>query len=134
MNLILPIFVIEGENQRQEVKTMPGVFRQSIDQLVLTAKEAEKKDKKAEEKEEVAEEPNAKKYEKYENRLMDALRRCVRPFKMDELSQSVIKEQTRCPPTASSDDQTASQINAIEITVAGADGKQIDTKTVPIKK
>ena len=42
-NLILPIFVIEGEKQRQEVKTMPGVFRQSIDQVVLTAKEAEKK-------------------------------------------------------------------------------------------
>ena len=37
-NLILPIFVIEGEKQRQEVKTMPGVFRQSIDQVVLTAK------------------------------------------------------------------------------------------------
>ncbi len=46
-NLILPIFVIEGGNQRQEIKTMPGVFRQSIDQVVLTAKEAEKKGLKA---------------------------------------------------------------------------------------
>lgn len=46
-NLILPIFVIEGENQRHEVKTMPGVFRQSIDQVVLTAKEAEKRGLKA---------------------------------------------------------------------------------------
>ena len=46
-NLILPIFVIEGEKQRQEVKTMPGVFRQSIDQVVLTAKEAEKRGLKA---------------------------------------------------------------------------------------
>ncbi len=42
-DLILPMFVIEGENQRQEIKTMPGVFRQSIDQLVLTAKKAEKR-------------------------------------------------------------------------------------------
>lgn len=46
-NLILPIFVVEGENQRQEIKTMPGVFRQSIDQVLLTAKEAEKKGIKA---------------------------------------------------------------------------------------
>lgn len=46
-NLILPIFVIEGENQRHEIKTMPGVFRQSIDQVVLTAKEAEKRGLKA---------------------------------------------------------------------------------------
>ncbi|MBA2628865.1 MAG: porphobilinogen synthase [Rickettsiaceae bacterium] len=46
-NLILPIFVIEGENQRLEVKAMPGVFRQSIDQVVLTAKEAEKRGLKA---------------------------------------------------------------------------------------
>lgn len=46
-NLILPIFVIEGENQRHEIKTMPGVFRQSIDQVVLTAKEAQKRGLKA---------------------------------------------------------------------------------------
>ena len=46
-DLILPIFVIEGENQRQEIKTMPGVFRQSIDQVALTAKEAEKRGIKA---------------------------------------------------------------------------------------
>lgn len=46
-DLILPVFVIEGENQRQAIKTMPGVFRQSIDQLLLTAKEAEKRGIKA---------------------------------------------------------------------------------------
>lgn len=46
-NLILPIFVIEGENKREEIKTMPGVFRQSIDQVVLTAKEALNKGLKA---------------------------------------------------------------------------------------
>ncbi|MEM6338491.1 MAG: porphobilinogen synthase [Pseudomonadota bacterium] len=46
-DLILPIFVIEGENLRTEVKTMPGVFRQSIDQVVITAKEAEKRGIKA---------------------------------------------------------------------------------------
>ncbi|GAB4162608.1 MAG: porphobilinogen synthase [Rickettsiaceae bacterium] len=46
-NLILPIFVVEGKNQRQEIATMPGVFRQSIDQVVLTAKEAEQKGIKA---------------------------------------------------------------------------------------
>jgi len=46
-DLILPIFVVEGENQKQAVKTMPGVFLQSIDQALLTAKEAEKKGIKA---------------------------------------------------------------------------------------
>ncbi len=46
-NLILPIFVVEGECQRQPIKTMPGVFRQSIDQVLLTAKMAEEKGIKA---------------------------------------------------------------------------------------
>jgi porphobilinogen synthase len=41
-NLILPIFVIEGHNQLQEISSMPGVYRQSIDQVVLTAQKAEK--------------------------------------------------------------------------------------------
>jgi porphobilinogen synthase len=36
-DLILPLFVVEGKNQRQEIKTMPGVYRLSIDQIVLTA-------------------------------------------------------------------------------------------------
>ncbi|WP_341764503.1 porphobilinogen synthase [Candidatus Tisiphia endosymbiont of Beris chalybata] len=39
-DLILPLFVIEGENQRQEIESMPGIYRLSIDQIVLTAKEA----------------------------------------------------------------------------------------------
>ncbi len=46
-DLILPIFVIEGENLKTEVKTMPGVFRQSIDQLLITAREAERRGIKA---------------------------------------------------------------------------------------
>ncbi len=40
-DLILPIFVVEGENQQQEIKAMPGVFRYSIDQVVKVAKEAQ---------------------------------------------------------------------------------------------
>lgn len=46
-DLILPIFVTEGENLKTEVKTMPGVFRQSIDQVLITAKEAEQRGIKA---------------------------------------------------------------------------------------
>ncbi len=46
-NLILPIFIIEGTNQKQEIKTLPGVYRLSIDLLVTTAKEAEQKGIKA---------------------------------------------------------------------------------------
>ncbi|MDR0329452.1 MAG: porphobilinogen synthase, partial [Rickettsia sp.] len=37
-DLVLALFVVEGENQRQEIKTMPGVYRLSIDQVVLTAR------------------------------------------------------------------------------------------------
>ena len=32
-DLILPIFLINGKNRIQQIKTMPGVFRYSIDQL-----------------------------------------------------------------------------------------------------
>ena len=39
-DLVLPLFVVEGENQRQEIKTMPGICRLSIDQIILTAQQA----------------------------------------------------------------------------------------------
>jgi len=38
-DLILPMFVIEGHNKREPVKSMPGVERLSIDLLVIEAKE-----------------------------------------------------------------------------------------------
>ena len=38
-DLIYPMFVIEGNNQREAVASMPGVERVSIDQLLLEAKE-----------------------------------------------------------------------------------------------
>ena len=40
-DLIYPVFVIEGENQREAVTSMPGVERMSIDLLVAEAKEIE---------------------------------------------------------------------------------------------
>lgn len=33
-NLIFPLFIIEGNNQRSEVASMPGIFRHSIDNLL----------------------------------------------------------------------------------------------------
>jgi len=36
-DLILPVFVIEGENQTQTIDSMPGVKRMSIDLLVKKA-------------------------------------------------------------------------------------------------
>jgi porphobilinogen synthase len=39
-HLILPLFVIEGLGAREPVQTMPGVFRLSIDQIILEAKKA----------------------------------------------------------------------------------------------
>jgi porphobilinogen synthase len=38
-DLIYPVFVIEGVNQRQTIESMPGVERLSIDLLLLEAKE-----------------------------------------------------------------------------------------------
>ena len=32
-DFILPIFLIDGKNKKQIIKTMPGVYRYSIDQL-----------------------------------------------------------------------------------------------------
>ncbi|WP_348672464.1 porphobilinogen synthase [uncultured Abyssibacter sp.] len=39
-DLILPVFVREGEDIREPVASMPGVVRHSVDQLVGTAREA----------------------------------------------------------------------------------------------
>lgn len=39
-DLIFPVFVLEGENQRQAIPSMPGVERLSIDLLVKQAQEA----------------------------------------------------------------------------------------------
>lgn len=39
-DLILPVFVLEGENQRETVVSMPGVERLSIDLLIEQAREA----------------------------------------------------------------------------------------------
>jgi porphobilinogen synthase len=38
-DLIYPVFVLEGENRSEEVASMPGVQRQSIDVLLKTAAE-----------------------------------------------------------------------------------------------
>ena len=32
-DLIYPIFLIEGKNKKQTIKSMPGIYRYSIDQL-----------------------------------------------------------------------------------------------------
>ena len=37
-DLILPVFVLEGENQREAVPSMPGVERLSVDQLLIEAR------------------------------------------------------------------------------------------------
>jgi len=39
-DLIWPVFVIEGQNVHEEIASMPGVFRHSIDQLLIACEEA----------------------------------------------------------------------------------------------
>ena len=38
-DLIYPMFVIEGQNQREVISSMPGIERVSIDQLLIEAGE-----------------------------------------------------------------------------------------------
>ncbi|HIA59944.1 MAG TPA: porphobilinogen synthase [Gammaproteobacteria bacterium] len=38
-DLIFPIFIVDGNNQRQPIESMPGIFRLSIDELLKEAKE-----------------------------------------------------------------------------------------------
>ena len=38
-DLIYPLFVIEGENKREAIESMPGIERVSVDQLLVEAKE-----------------------------------------------------------------------------------------------
>ena len=39
-DLIYPVFIVDGENQRQPVASMPGIERLFIDQLLLEAHRA----------------------------------------------------------------------------------------------
>ena len=38
-DLIYPVFVLEGENQREAIVSMPGIERKSIDLLLIEAQE-----------------------------------------------------------------------------------------------
>ena len=38
-DLIYPLFIVEGKNKRESIKSMPGIERLSIDQLIIEAKE-----------------------------------------------------------------------------------------------
>jgi porphobilinogen synthase len=40
-DLVLPLFVVPGTKVRDEVRSMPGVFRESVDQLAESCKKAE---------------------------------------------------------------------------------------------
>ena len=40
-DLVLPLFVVEGKSVRQAVPSMPGVFRESVDRISETCREAE---------------------------------------------------------------------------------------------
>ena len=38
-HLVAPLFIVDGENQRQSISSMPGVFRLSLDQMLKEASE-----------------------------------------------------------------------------------------------
>ncbi len=42
-DFILPIFLIDGKNKKQEIKSMPGVYRYSLDKMVYLVDKAIKK-------------------------------------------------------------------------------------------
>jgi len=39
-NLVLPLFILEGQNQRQKIASMPGIEKLSLDLIIKEAKEA----------------------------------------------------------------------------------------------
>ena len=39
-HLVLPLFVREGEDQKDAINAMPGCYRMSIDHIVTTCKKA----------------------------------------------------------------------------------------------
>ena len=39
-DLILPIFIIDGKNKKESIKTMPGVFRYSVDKIPIIVEKA----------------------------------------------------------------------------------------------
>lgn len=41
-HLIYPIFLIEGKSKTEEIKTLPGIFRYTVDKAILHIKEAKK--------------------------------------------------------------------------------------------
>ena len=41
-DLILPIFIIDGKNKKESIKTMPGIFRYSVDKIPLILDKAVK--------------------------------------------------------------------------------------------
>ena len=45
-DLIYPIFLIEGKNKKQPIKSMPGIYRYSIDQLGIIINKITAIDKK----------------------------------------------------------------------------------------
>ncbi|MCA0201901.1 MAG: porphobilinogen synthase, partial [Proteobacteria bacterium] len=46
-DLILPLFIIEGDNVTEPVTSLPGVSRLSIDRAVAVAREADREDQGA---------------------------------------------------------------------------------------
>src|SRR5262245_48698308 len=40
-DLVLPLFVVPGSQVRDEVKSMPGVFRESVDSIAESCRKAE---------------------------------------------------------------------------------------------
>ena len=42
-DFILPIFLIEGKNKKQSIKSMPGVYRYSLDKINFVIDKAIKK-------------------------------------------------------------------------------------------
>lgn len=46
-NLIFPLFIIDGEQQKVEVDSMPGIYRYSIDNLLKEVESCLKLDRKS---------------------------------------------------------------------------------------
>lgn len=99
-DLILPIFVTSGINIKEEISTMPGIFRLSIDNVELLAKEAQEYGIKAIALFPVIESELKTEYAEESYNLDSLVCKCVRHLKNSGISIGIICDVALDPYTS----------------------------------
>jgi len=113
-DLILPVFLTEGRNIKEKISTLPGVYRLSIDQVEIVAKEAENLGIKA-----IALFPCISEELKSENgdeayNLDNLICRCIRHIKNARINIGIICDVALDPYTTHGHDGVLSNIEIVD--------------------